>query len=125
MVLPQPPSAQAAAARGRRAGRLWPGAPASRGLPSGADCWQRGAGAGGDKAFYNRSVALPLGLSDVGRRLRSGYYRQPQALLHDIRTIRDNAATFNAEGSSIIEVAEGERTGTSRPSTATAIQQAI
>lgn len=53
-------------------------------------------------------MALPLGLSDIARRLESGYYRQPAAVLHDIQTIHANAATFNAEGSEIIEVAEGD-----------------
>jgi len=53
-------------------------------------------------------VALPLGLSDIAQRLESGYYRQPAAVLHDIGTIRANAVTFNAEGSPIINVAEGD-----------------
>ena len=51
--------------------------------------------------FYNRRVALPIGLSDVAARLHMKYYRQPDALLHDLKTIAINAAIFNGQDSAI------------------------
>lgn len=48
-------------------------------------------------------VALPLGLHDVAARLRSGYYRQAEALASDVAAIAGNAAMFNGEDSELAE----------------------
>jgi len=55
----------------------------------------------GRKEYYNRRVPLPLGLMDIVTRLHLRYYRQKEALQHDIRTISDNAAVFNGSSSDI------------------------
>ncbi|KAL4448446.1 hypothetical protein ABPG75_005665 [Micractinium tetrahymenae] len=52
---------------------------------------------------YNRLVALPLSLTQLSDRLRSGYYRQPAALACDIATIASNAATFNGADSELAD----------------------
>lgn len=48
-------------------------------------------------------VALPLSLTQLGDRLRSGYYRQPAALACDIATIASNAAAFNGADSELAD----------------------
>lgn len=64
-------------------------------------------GMSGRREYYNRRVPLPFGLMDVATRLHLNYYRQKEALLHDVRTIADNAATFNGEQSAIAIDARG------------------
>ena len=51
--------------------------------------------------FYNRRVPLPIGLADIAARLQMNYYRQPDALRHDLSTIESNASDFNGENSDI------------------------
>lgn len=51
----------------------------------------------------NAQVALPLSLTQLGDRLRSGYYRQPAALACDIATIASNASTFNGADSELAD----------------------
>lgn len=48
-------------------------------------------------------MALPLALEQVSARLRSSYYRQPEALAADVATIAANAAAFNGEDSELAE----------------------
>jgi len=55
----------------------------------------------GRQEYYNRRIPLPLGLMDIVTRLHLRYYRQKEALQHDIRTISDNAAVFNGRSSDI------------------------
>ena len=50
-----------------------------------------------------RQVALPLSLCEVGARLASGYYRQPEAVQSDLATIAANAATFNGSADALAE----------------------
>jgi hypothetical protein len=57
--------------------------------------------------WYTAVVALPLSLADVAARLASGYYRQAPALQHDLRTLAQNAALFNGDGSELAAAAEG------------------
>lgn len=63
--------------------------------------------------WYTAVVPLPLALPDVLARIKSGYYRQPQALEHDARTIASNAALFNGHGSEVALLAEGALLGVS------------
>jgi hypothetical protein len=55
----------------------------------------------GRQEYYNRRIPLPLGLMDIVTRLHLRYYRQKEALQHDIRTISENAAIFNGPSSDI------------------------
>ncbi len=61
----------------------------------------------GTPVWYTAVVALPLSLADVAARLASGYYRQAPALQHDLRTLAQNAALFNGDGSELAAAAEG------------------
>lgn len=58
--------------------------------------------------FYNRVVPLPLSMSEVYERLLCSYYRQPEAVIHDIQTIVENAGLFNGEESDVAHVASGQ-----------------
>ena len=55
----------------------------------------------GRTEYYNRRVALPLGIMEIATRLHLRYYRQKEALQHDLRTISDNAALFNGPSSPV------------------------
>ncbi len=57
--------------------------------------------------WYTAVVPLPLAIPDLLARVKSGYYRQPQALEHDARTIASNAVLFNGQGSEVAQLAEG------------------
>lgn len=57
--------------------------------------------------FYNRCVPLPLGLVDISIRLAGGFYRQPDALRHDVQLLAANARLFNDDQAAIIGVADG------------------
>ena len=57
--------------------------------------------------WYTAVVPLPLAIPDLLERVRSGYYRQPQALQHDARTIASNAVLFNGDGSEVALLADG------------------
>eukprot|EP00879_Flechtneria_rotunda_P005636 GHRR01005933.1.p1 GENE.GHRR01005933.1~~GHRR01005933.1.p1 ORF type:complete len:866 (+),score=436.33 GHRR01005933.1:2331-4928(+) len=50
---------------------------------------------------YNRIVPLPLGIQNIMERLKTGYYRSLQALLHDAALIASNAAAFNGAESKL------------------------
>ncbi|KAK9915369.1 hypothetical protein WJX75_008121 [Coccomyxa subellipsoidea] len=56
--------------------------------------------------WYTAVVPLPLAIPDLLERVRSGYYRQPQALQHDARTIASNAVLFNGDGSEVALLAD-------------------
>jgi WD40 repeat protein len=48
--------------------------------------------------FYAGTIALPLGLDTLRLRVASGYYRQPEAVRHDVLTLRGNAFRAHGEG---------------------------
>ena len=48
-------------------------------------------------------MALPLGLDMLLRRLRCGFYRQPDALAGDLATLAANAAEFTGQGGELAE----------------------
>ena len=49
--------------------------------------------------YYAASVALPLGLDTLHARVASGYYRQAEAVRHDVLTLRGNALRVHGESS--------------------------
>ena len=59
----------------------------------------------GRSEYYNRRVPLPLGLFDIISRIGTQYYRQKEALQHDIRTISDNARLFHGGRSGVASAA--------------------
>ena len=53
----------------------------------------------GSSANYCSIVPLPMALDTIARRLRAGYYRQPESFAHDVETIRRNCERFNGAAS--------------------------
>ncbi len=64
--------------------------------------------ADGQRVFYNTVVPLPLSSSQLLARLRGRFYRQPEALLHDLDTLVSNATLFNGSDEALTKEAEGE-----------------
>lgn len=48
-------------------------------------------------------IPYPIDLGTIVKRLQNGFYRRKQALLWDIRTMRENTEAFNQPGSLIVE----------------------
>ena len=45
--------------------------------------------------YYNRLVPVPLSMAEIQERVLLGYYRQVDAIIHDIKTIAGNAVLFH------------------------------
>ena len=56
-------------------------------------------------ANYCSIVPLPMALDTIARRLRAGYYRQPESFAHDVETIRRNCERFNGAASEYSKLA--------------------
>ena len=59
----------------------------------------------GSSANYCSIVPLPMALDTIARRLRAGYYRQPESFAHDVETIRRNCERFNGAASEYSKLA--------------------
>jgi len=56
--------------------------------------------------MYAAMVACPVHVRLLEARVRGQFYRQVEALLHDAETITHNCATYNSEGSPIVETSK-------------------